>query len=487
MHLRANRCPSQRSPAGAKPYVAPSSAGNARRSLPAGHHPSGPSAPAPRSRGRRIQPNVASKELQSEAERFVEALEVEVTDGEEDDAALEAAQQAQLQDQLTALRSEEARLSTAIDELYDNAFRGLRVEVPYADAAEAAADAADAADVAAAAAAAAAPADAERAAVALEGAWAAAEAIEGRGLEVLCFDRVGEAQFSALGRERPAAAAALMAAAEAAAPEAWRAFQSQVRAAGSLPFDCEQVEWLRARLDRVPVRLVFESALELMSYNKGGTSNVVAMFSYLVERLLAPTGTEAGGEKTRHGYGTVWQRVGPKAGYVPPPVVETPPLGCLHPLAPAGTFFASPADYMRWYDKHGPLRGTDAPVVAVLLYRKHAQHVARASNFAGRELVVLHGGSLLPLAEVITDQPYIGQLVLQLEAEGLLPLPVFINGVEAHTVVRDLLTSSHEQGMLARGETGGISTTLRRDAVRAQPGLHRAAEPQGAQKKKPCV
>jgi magnesium chelatase subunit H len=35
------------------------------------------------------------------------------------------------------------------------------------------------------------------------------------------------------------------------------------------------------------------------------------------------------------------------------------------------------------YEKEGPLRGTDAPVVGVLLYRKH----------------------------VITDQPYIMQLI----------------------------------------------------------------------------
>ncbi|GLC75961.1 Magnesium chelatase [Pleodorina starrii] len=136
------------------------------------------------------------------------------------------------------------------------------------------------------------------------------------------------------------------------------------------------------------------------------------MFAYLAESLFEAT------------------------GYVPPPVVETPALGCLHPLAP-GRYFASPAEYMRWYDKYGPLRGTGAPVVAVLLYRKH----------------------------VITEQPYIGQLISQLEAEGLLPLPVFINGVEAHTVVRDLLTSKHEQSLLARGITGGISPTLKRDAV----------------------
>ncbi len=49
-----------------------------------------------------------------------------------------------------------------------------------------------------------------------------------------------------------------------------------------------------------------------------------------------------------------------------------------------------PRDAWPRYQREGPLRGTDAPVTAVLLYRKH----------------------------VITEQPYIAQLVTQMEAEG---------------------------------------------------------------------
>ena len=37
---------------------------------------------------------------------------------------------------------------------------------------------------------------------------------------------------------------------------------------------------------------------------------------------------------------------------------------------------------------------------------------------------------------VITRQGYIAQLVRCLEDDGVLPLPIFINGIEAHTVVR---------------------------------------------------
>ncbi|GFH06894.1 DUF3479 domain-containing protein [Haematococcus lacustris] len=267
----------------------------------------------------------------------------------------------------------------------------------------------------------------------------------------------------------------------------------------SLLFDYDQVEWLRGAAAQVPVRLVFESALELMSltqvggfnmapgaggekkgpppvvkkllslfgsqreedkmvgylaflkvgpallkwvpgkqagdlrtwlttysyWNQGGLTNVVSMFLYLINAVIAPLPASL---------------ISPAAAPsgVPGAPVETPSLGCLHPLYAEGqAYFASPADYMRWYNQHGPLRGTGAPVVGVLLYRKH----------------------------VITQQQYIPQLITLMEQEGVLPLPIFINGVEAHTVVRDLLTSRSEQQALARGITGGISPTLSRDAV----------------------
>eukprot|EP00879_Flechtneria_rotunda_P015094 GHRR01015774.1.p1 GENE.GHRR01015774.1~~GHRR01015774.1.p1 ORF type:complete len:899 (+),score=287.59 GHRR01015774.1:2958-5654(+) len=253
---------------------------------------------------------------------------------------------------------------------------------------------------------------------------------------------------------------------------------------GSLLFDYDTVEWLRGQLAAVPVVLVFESALELMGqtrigsftmdpsgkskgpppavkkvlslfgsgreedrltgylsflkigpqllkfipgkkakdlrswltvygyWNQGGLSNVVSMFLYLTEQHLAPAGLS-----------------------IPPPPQETPQTGCLHPAQP-GRYWTSPAEYMAWYAREGPLRGTGAPVVGLLLYRKH----------------------------VITDQPYIQQLISQMEAEGLIPVPVFINGVEAHTVVRDQLTSEYEQSLIASGELPRGS--LRKDAVK---------------------
>lgn len=44
----------------------------------------------------------------------------------------------------------------------------------------------------------------------------------------------------------------------------------------SLLFDYDQVEWLRAHTDQVPVRFIFESALELMSVTQvSGPSGTV--------------------------------------------------------------------------------------------------------------------------------------------------------------------------------------------------------------------
>ena len=43
-------------------------------------------------------------------------------------------------------------------------------------------------------------------------------------------------------------------------------------------------------------------------------------------------------------------------------MVETPATGCLHP-AYSG-YFATPADYMRWYEREGPVRDPAAPTGA---------------------------------------------------------------------------------------------------------------------------
>ncbi|HEY9644578.1 MAG TPA: magnesium chelatase subunit H [Coleofasciculaceae cyanobacterium] len=246
---------------------------------------------------------------------------------------------------------------------------------------------------------------------------------------------------------------------------------------GSLLFDYDQVLWLRQRVQQIPTRLVFESALELMSltqlgkfaigdqpkgmpkpvqfilskfgnsreedklagylsflkvgpkllkyipigkvqdlrnwliiygyWNAGGTENVASMLWFLAEKYL-----------------------GLAIGEIAPPL-ETPNMGLLHP--DAAEYFATPRQYLAWYGQRYPVQ--DRAVVGILLYRKH----------------------------VITKQPYIPQLIRTFEQAGLIPLPIFINGVEGHVAVRDWLTTAHEQ---MQRQQGIVETpSLAQDAV----------------------
>ncbi|MBD0395175.1 MAG: DUF3479 domain-containing protein, partial [Microcoleus sp. C1-bin4] len=267
---------------------------------------------------------------------------------------------------------------------------------------------------------------------------------------------------------------------------------------GSLLFDYDAVMWLRPRVQNIPIRPVFESALELMSltqigafkigdkpkgmpkpvkfildkfsngreedklagyisflkvgpkllkyvpvqkvqdlrnwliiygyWNAGGADNVVSMFWIIAEKYL-----------------------GLKVAEIPPPV-ETPNMGLLHP--DYNGYFESPRQYLDWYLGNQSARGgqdarptkfgtnwfqnsdqVKSPVVGILLYRKH----------------------------VITKQPYIPQLIRYFEDAGIVPLPIFINGVEGHVAVRDWMTTADET---ARRKQGNIETlSLSKDAV----------------------
>lgn len=253
----------------------------------------------------------------------------------------------------------------------------------------------------------------------------------------------------------------------------------------SLVFDYDQVIWLRERVQDIPIRLVFESAIELISltrlgkfvigdkpkgmpkpvkfilskfgnsreedklagylsflktgpkllkyipakkvqdlrnwliiygyWNAGGTENVAAMCWTLAEKYLGLT-----------------------VGEIPEPI-ETPNMGLLHPEYQG--YFTSPQDYLNWYvgSFHGTTPHQDTtpqPFIGILLYRKH----------------------------VITKQPYIPQLIKHFESQGLIPLPVFINGVEGHVIVRDWLTTEYEQQQRQQGNKEILS--LKEDAVK---------------------
>lgn len=119
---------------------------------------------------------------------------------------------------------------------------------------------------------------------------------------------------------------------------------------------------------------------------------------------------------------------------VAPDVEEAPNRGLIHPARP-GHYFASPREYLDWYHRKFPETKT-YKVVGVLLYRKH----------------------------VISELPYIPELISHMEGEGLLPLPFFITGVDAHIAVRDSLTSSYER-MATRDGKIPYNPTLSPDAV----------------------
>ncbi|MBG1245089.1 magnesium chelatase subunit H [Nostoc sp. NZL] len=276
---------------------------------------------------------------------------------------------------------------------------------------------------------------------------------------------------------------------------------------GSLLFDYDQVVWLRDRISQIPIRLVFESALELMSLTKLGIfaigdkpkgmpkpvkfildkfsngreeDKLAGYISFLKigPKLLKYVPVQkvqdlrnwliiygywnAGGpENVASLFWTLAEKyLGLKVGDIPP-LIETPNIGLLHPDYQG--FFESPREYLEWYKTH--CRDADAmnrvfpnrvsPVVGILLYRKH----------------------------VITKQPYIPQLIRSFEKAGLTPLPIFINGVEGHVAVRDLMTTDHEiqQRQLGNIETPSLSSeAVKVDAIVSTIGFPLVGGPAGS-------
>ena len=188
---------------------------------------------------------------------------------------------------------------------------------------------------------------------------------------------------------------------------------------------------MKERIEKIPVRLVFESALELMSYTEIGTFNMKTSPGQKkagppapVKALLAKFGKEEDklsgylsflkigpkllrfvpGKKARHlrNWLTVysyWTQGGlqnvtsmllylSKNYLLPeseegvddagvtlasqveiPTLVENPQMGLTHPLL-KGNYIESPAKYMEWHRKTVKMPAT-SPVVGVILYKKH--------------------------------------------------------------------------------------------------------------------
>jgi len=185
-----------------------------------------------------------------------------------------------------------------------------------------------------------------------------------------------------------------------------------------------------------------KSWLEAYRYwNQGGARNFASMLELLQQRYLQTDDDEDNSMAAK----TTTKRKS-KVQFVLPELEITPDIGQLHPLYDG--YFESPAEYLKWrlslkcqelaQQQKFQLAPSDAPRVAVLLYRKH----------------------------VITAQSYIPQMLTIIEQQGLIPIPIFINGVEAHTIVRDLLTSNDEMDAVKSGNVSYESTYQRDKAVK---------------------
>ncbi len=263
----------------------------------------------------------------------------------------------------------------------------------------------------------------------------------------------------------------------------------------SLLFDYDQVLWLRERVQQIPIRLVFESALELMSLTQIGAFKIgdkpkgmpkpvqfiLSKFSSGREEdklagyiSFLKTGPKllkfvpvkkvqdlrnwliiygywnaGGSENVAAMFWTIADKyLDLKIGEIPPPV-ETPNMGLLHPEYTG--YFESPKDYLNWYQQTTPLskgglRGD--------LSKGGLRGDLSKGGLRGDQPVV---GILLYRKHVVTKQPYIPQLIRYFEEAGLTPLPIFINGVEGHVAVRDWMTTAYETNQRQQGKMETLS------------------------------
>ena len=285
---------------------------------------------------------------------------------------------------------------------------------------------------------------------------------------------------------------------------------------GSLIFDYDQVLWLRERVQTIPLRLVFESALELMALTQLGKFAIGEKPKGMpkpVKFILSKFGNSREEDKLA-GY-LSFLKVGPKLlKYIPvgkvqdlrnwliiygywnaggvdnvaamfwflgetylgltvgeiPAAIAAPNMGLLHPDYEG--YFESPKAYLAWHQSMGVVGGqggrvtasiaTNQPSTSLTLTSPASQLPSQpAPQFPSHSPTV---ALLLYRKHVITQQPYIPQLIRAFEDAGLVPVPIFINGVEGHVAVRDWLTTDYEQ---AQRSLGHIATpSLSEEAVR---------------------
>ena len=302
----------------------------------------------------------------------------------------------------------------------------------------------------------------------------------------------------------------------------------------SLIFDFDAIEFLNREARDVPVRMSFESALELMgetrvgAFSMGGESKGPPPFvqdllrklgfkaedkfaTYLKFLAFAPEllryvpGEAARDLRTWLVCYRLWNAGGPEnvakmllfldgtfkpaQGASGAPAADRRPLAALaappqsfpdtgltHPLCP-GHVFQSAHEYLTWYyfksrsiaaaggaAADGRVQGAFRPEPQV---KPADARLARRRRYRTGERAFLE--SAWPMAppnaprvllllfrkHVLSEQPYIPGLIRGLERRGLQPVPYFISGVEAHTILRDRVTTAHE----ARGGGGGYPPT----------------------------
>jgi len=301
---------------------------------------------------------------------------------------------------------------------------------------------------------------------------------------------------------------------------------------GSLIFDYDQVVWLRERIIDIPIRLIFESALELMSLTKIGAFSIgdkpkgmpkpikfiLDKFSngkeedklagYISFLKIGPKllkfipvqkvqdlrnwliiygyWNAGGSENVASLFWTIAEKyLYLKIGDIPPPL-ETPNMGLLHPDYPG--FFTSPQQYLQWYlvgrvsdlSKKGGQDAHPTKLQDVHPTKLQDVHPIKLQDVHPTKPVI---GILLYRKHVITKLPYISQLIGYFEKAGLIPLPIFINGVEGHVAVRDWMTSDHEtqQRHLNHIETPSLSEeAVKIDAIVSTIGFPLVGGPAGS-------
>jgi magnesium chelatase subunit H len=297
---------------------------------------------------------------------------------------------------------------------------------------------------------------------------------------------------------------------------------------GSLLFDYDQVMWLRERVANIPIRLVFESALELMSLTQIGAfaigdkpagmpkpikfildkfsngkeeDKLAGYISFLkigpkllkfipVQKvqdlrnwlIIYGYWNAGGSENVASLFWTIAEKyLDLKAGDIPPPI-ETPDMGLLHPDYQG--FFTSPKAYLEWYQRREQGTGNREQNVGAQALRPEGLRpkTLRPETLPPKGLRPVIG-ILIYRKHVITKLPYIPQLIRHFEKAGLIPLPIFINGVEGHVAVRDWMTSDHETQQRQQGniETPSLSSeAVKIDAIVSTIGFPLVGGPAGS-------